>query len=84
LPKDRRSLQEELRDGGLSTEEDLSFYSEQLQTPLSVALGISPLFLLGNRMLSNISMGKPKILEVSSGKVAVWQLANRLCSFGER
>jgi hypothetical protein len=83
LPKDKCSLQEELRGGGFSAEEDFSFYSEQLQTPLSVALGISPLFLLGNRMLASICMGKPKIVEASGSKAIVWQLINQLCSFGE-
>jgi hypothetical protein len=45
--------------------DDFSLSPEKLQTPLSVALGISPLFLLGNRLLANVSLGKPKIVEVS-------------------
>jgi hypothetical protein len=58
-------LKEALQRGGFLAMEDLSFYSEQVQTPLSVALGISPLFLLGNRMLASICMGKLKIVEAS-------------------
>ena len=39
-----------------------------------MALGISPLFLLGNRMLTGICMGKPKIVKASGSKAITWQL----------
>lgn len=45
-------------------EDDFSLSLEKLQTPLNVALAISPLFLLGTRQLANLSMGKPKLLYV--------------------
>lgn len=35
-----------------------------MQTPLNVALAASPFFLLTNRMLAGLSLGKPKVLEV--------------------
>ena len=57
---------EELQAQGIIMEEDFSFSPEKLQTPLSVVLGASPLFLLAPRLLANISLGKLKILEVGN------------------
>jgi hypothetical protein len=37
----------------------------QLQTPLNVALMVSPIFLLGNRLLPQVNVGKPLLLAVS-------------------
>lgn len=45
-------------------DDDFPLSPEKLQTPLNVVLGISPLFLLGGRQLANLSMGKPKLLQV--------------------
>jgi hypothetical protein len=47
-------------------EEDFSILPEKLQTPLSIALGASPLFLLAPCLLVNISLEKPKILEAGN------------------
>jgi hypothetical protein len=38
----------------------------QLQTPLHIALMVSPIFLLGNRSFPTIHMSKSLLLEVSS------------------
>jgi len=35
-----------------------------MQTPLNVALAASPFFLLTNRLLGGLSLGKSKVLEV--------------------
>lgn len=64
LPKDRHSLEAELRKSGISVGASDSFSPEKLQTPLNVALAISPLFLLSTHLLANVSVGKAKILEV--------------------
>ena len=64
MPKDMQSLGEELRRKGISMDNDFSLSPEKLQTPLNVALAISPLFLLGSRQLANLSMGKPRLLHV--------------------
>jgi hypothetical protein len=64
LPKDKTSLEAELRSSGIVVGDHFSFSPEKLQTPLNVALGISPLFLLAPRWLANISIGKPKIVDV--------------------
>jgi hypothetical protein len=37
---------------------------EMFQTPLNVALAASPLFLLTNRTLAGLSLGKEKVFEV--------------------
>jgi hypothetical protein len=58
------SLELELRGKGITIDDDFSLSPEKLQTPLNVALAISPLFLLGTRQLANLSMGKPKLLYV--------------------
>jgi hypothetical protein len=47
LPNDKAILKPEFLQGGIAVREDFSFAPEKLQTPLNVALGISPLFLLG-------------------------------------
>jgi hypothetical protein len=70
LPKDKNSLVEQLQAQGIIMEEDFSISPERLQTPLSVALGASPLFLLAPRLLANVSLGKPKILEVGNTVMA--------------
>jgi hypothetical protein len=54
----------ELHSSGIVIGEGFSFSPEKLQTPLNMVLGLSPLFLLGNRWLSNVSIGKPKIIDV--------------------
>jgi hypothetical protein len=64
LPKDKHTLEEELRKKGIRVGDDVFLSPERLQTPLNVALGVSPLFLLGPRMLANISLGKRKIVSV--------------------
>lgn len=64
MPKDKASLEAELFRSGIVVGQEFSFAPEKLQTPLNVALGISPLFLLGTRWLANISIGKPKIIAV--------------------
>jgi hypothetical protein len=64
LPKDIPSLEKELRGKGITMDDDLSLSPEKLQTPLNVALSISPLFLLGARQLAILSMGKLKLLYV--------------------
>jgi hypothetical protein len=56
----------ELQGQGITMGEDISLSPEKLQTPLSVALAASPLFLLGPRLLANVSIGKPRILEVGN------------------
>lgn len=66
---------EELQAQGITMGEDLAISPERLQTPLSVALGASPLFLLGPRLLANVSIGKSRILEVSNKEaVAVYEM----------
>ena len=37
---------------------------EMLQNPLVIALGVSPLFLLVNRPLTNLAVGKKRVFEV--------------------
>jgi hypothetical protein len=64
LPKDKTSLEAELRSSGIVVGDNFSFSLEKLQTPLNVALGISPLFLLVPWGLVNVSIGKPKIIDV--------------------
>ena len=64
LPKDKHSLEAELRKNGILVGAGNSFSPEKLQTPLNVALAISPLFLLSTHLLANMSVGKAKILEV--------------------
>lgn len=48
----------------VSVHEGFDIAPEMLQTPLVVALAISPIFLLVNRSLINVSFGKKKIFEV--------------------
>lgn len=74
MPKDKATLEAELLQSGIVVGEDFSFAPEKLQTPLNVALGISPLFLLGTRWLANVSIGKPRIIDVS----IITQLGNVL------
>ena len=63
MPKNQVALEEELRSSSAAVGR-FSFSPEKLQTPLNVALGISPLFLLAPRWLANVSIGKPKIIDV--------------------
>lgn len=63
MPKNQVALEEELRRNSAVVGR-FSFSPEKLQTPLNVALGISPLFLLAPRWLANVSIGKPKIIDV--------------------
>jgi hypothetical protein len=64
LPKDTATLEAELRHSGIDVGDGFSFSPEKLQTPLNVALSISPLFLLAPWQLANVSIGKPKIIDV--------------------
>lgn len=64
MPNNAATLEAELRHSGIDVGDGFSFSPEKLQTPLNVALGISPLFLLAPRWLANVSIGKPKIIDV--------------------
>jgi hypothetical protein len=44
--------------------EDFDIAPEMLQNPLFIALALSPLFLLVNHSLINVSFGKTKMFEV--------------------
>ena len=55
---------------GVQIDPSHAFSLEMMQTPLNVALAASPLFLLTNRMLGGVSLGKPNVLEV-------WQIFRR-------
>jgi hypothetical protein len=57
-------LEDELWKYGISVGDGFSISPKRLQTPLNVALGISPLLLLGSHLLANVSIGKLQIIEV--------------------
>jgi hypothetical protein len=59
LPKVRRSLEDELQKYSISVGDGFSISPKQLQTPLNMALGISPSLLLGSHLLANVSIIKP-------------------------
>ena len=63
MPKNQVALEEELCSSSVVVGH-FSFSLEKLQTPLNMALGISPLFLLAPQWLVNVSIGKPKIIDV--------------------
>jgi hypothetical protein len=78
------SLEQELRGKGITIDDDFSLSPEKLQTPLNVALAISPLFLLGTRQLANLSMGKPKLLYVCTNSHEIIAYYSPGCRFGQR
>ena len=54
-----------MRRYGVSVDhEDFDIAPEMLQNPLFIALALSPLFLLVNRSLINVSFGRTKMFEV--------------------
>ena len=57
----------ELARNGVLVGSGVSISPERLQTPLNVALGIPPFFLLGSYLLANVSIGKPRLVEVFTG-----------------